>query len=72
MAKEFAYKTYFLSWSLDWRGRFYSQQSWLTPLSTDFEKSLMKFRDGCKLNAKGIDWCKSALGAAYNGTRISF
>jgi DNA-directed RNA polymerase len=72
MAKEFEFKTYFLSWSLDWRGRFYSQQSWLTPLSTDFEKSLMKFRDGCKLNAEALDWCKSALGAAYNGTRISF
>ena len=72
MAKEFEFKTYFLSWSLDWRGRFYSQQSWLTPLSTDFEKSLMKFRDGCKLNAVALDWCKSALGAAYNGTRISF
>ena len=72
MAKEFEFKTYFLSWSLDWRGRFYSQQSWLTPLSTDFEKSLMKFRDGCKLNAETLEWCKSALGAAYNGTRISF
>ena len=65
MAKEFQFKTYFLSWSLYWRGRFYSQQSWLTPLSTDFEKSLMKFRDGCKLNAEALDWCKSALGAAY-------
>ena len=32
----------------------------------------MKFRDGCKLNAEALDWCKSALGAAYNGTRISF
>lgn len=72
MAKEFEFKTYFLSWSLDWRGRFYSQQSWLTPLSTDFEKSLMKFRDGCKLNDEATDWCRSALGAAYNGTRISF
>ena len=44
----------------------------MTPLSPDFEKSLMKFRDGCKLNAEALDWCKSALGAAYNGTRISF
>ena len=32
----------------------------------------MKFRDGCKLNSEALDWCKSALGAAYNGTRISF
>ena len=72
MAKEFEFRIYFLSWSLDWRERFYSQQSWLTPLSTVFEKALMKFRDGCKLNADALDWCKSALGAAYNGTRISF
>ena len=32
----------------------------------------MKFRDGCKLNAEALDWCKSALGSAYNGTRFSF
>ena len=32
----------------------------------------MKLRDGGKLNEDALDWCKSALGAAYNGTRISF
>ena len=57
MAKEFEFKTYFLSWSLDWRGRFYSQQTWLTPLSTDFEKSLIP-----KVSEK---WRAAALGIPY-------
>ncbi len=72
MAKEYKYKTFFLSWSLDWRGRFYTQQSWLTLESTDFERSLIKFRDGCKITNDSMTWCKAALGAAFNGTRISF
>ena len=71
IAKEFEFKTFFLSWSCDWRGRYYTQQAWLSPQTTDFEKSLMKFRDGCKLNADSIEWCRAAIGAAYNGTRIS-
>jgi len=72
LAKEYQFKTFFHSWSCDWRGRFYPQQPWLTPLSTDFERALLKFRDGCKLNDDALYWCKSAIGSAYNGTRISF
>ena len=72
IAKEFEFKTFYLSWSLDWRGRYYPQQAWLTPQSTDFEKSLLKFRDGCKLDEESMNWCRRAIGAAYNGTRTSF
>lgn len=72
MAREYQFKTFFHSWSCDYRGRFYTQQPWLTPLSTDFERALIKFRDGCKLDNDALKWCKSAIGAAYNGTRISY
>ena len=48
MAKEYKHKTFYHSWFVDWRGRFYPQQSWLQPQSTDFEKSLLRFRDGCQ------------------------
>lgn len=72
VAKEFEFKTFYLSWSLDWRGRYYPQQAWLSPQSNDFEKSLLKFRDGCKLDEESMNWCRRAIGAAYNGTRISF
>ena len=72
MAKEYQFKTFFHSWSCDWRGRFYTQQPWLTPLSTDFERSLLKFRDGCKIDDDALYWCKAAIAAAYCGTSISF
>jgi DNA-directed RNA polymerase len=72
LAKEYKFKTFFLSWSLDWRGRFYAQQSWLSLESTDFERSLLKFRDGCKLSNDSLFWCKAAIGAAFNGTGDSF
>ncbi len=72
MAREYQFKTFFHSWSCDWRGRFYTQQPWLTPLSTDFERSLLKFRDGCKIDDDALCWCKAAIAAAYRGTSISF
>ena len=72
MGKQYKFKTFYLSWSLDWRGRYYTQQSWLTLESTDFERSLIKFHDGCKLNADALFWCKAAIGAAFNGSRKSF
>ena len=71
MSKQYKFKTFYLSWSLDWRGRYYTQQSWLTLESTDFERSLIKFHDGCKLNADALYWCKAAIGAAFNGSRKS-
>ena len=71
MGKQYKFKTFYLSWSLDWRGRYYTQQSWLTLESTDFERSLIKFHDGCKLNADALYWCKAAIGAAFNGSRKS-
>lgn len=41
---------FWLSWSCDFRGRIYSQQSWLDPQSRDFERSVLRFADGCRLD----------------------
>ena len=41
---------FWLSWSCDFRGRIYSQLSWLDPQSRDFERSVLRFADGCRLD----------------------
>ena len=72
MAKEFLkYPRFYLSWSNDYRGRCYPQQPWLNPQTTEFEKSLIKLADGCKLDERGVYWVKQAIGAAYLGTRLN-
>ncbi len=63
---------FFLSWSMDYRGRCYSQQPWLSPQSTDAEKALIRFADGCKLDERGEWWAAQAIGAAYLGSRLNF
>lgn len=71
LAKTYKHKTFYLSWSCDWRGRMYPQQPFLQSQGPDYERALLKFRDGCKLNADGIYWVKAAIGAAFNGSRLS-
>lgn len=72
MANEFLKQPrFYLSWSNDYRGRVYSQQAWLSPHATDAEKSLIRFADGCKLDARGEWWAAQAVGAAYLGSRLN-
>ena len=71
MAKEYKHKTFYHSWFVDWRGRFYPQQSWLQPQSTDFEKSLLRFRDGCRVTSQSLPVIYAAIGKAYLGSRDS-
>jgi DNA-directed RNA polymerase len=71
-AKEFLkYPRFYLSWSNDYRGRAYPQQPWLNPQTTEFEKALIRFADGCKLDTNGVEWVKQAVGAAYLGTSLN-
>ena len=65
------YPRFYLSWSNDYRGRVYPQQPWLSPQSTEFEKSLIRFSDGCKLDKQGEWWVCQAIGAAYIGTKLN-
>ena len=71
-AKEFlAFPRFHLSWSYDYRGRAYPVQPWLQPQSTEFEKSLIRFADGCHLDDRARWWVLHAIGAAYLGTRLN-
>lgn len=72
VAKEYRFKTFYHSWSVDYRGRYYPQQAWLHPQTTDFEKALIQFKDGCKIDNGCLDVVQQAVGAAFNGSRISF
>ena len=71
MAKEYEDLTFYLSWSADWRGRYYSQQAWLQPQSSEVEKALLRFKEGCRLDENGKRWVLIALGAAHEGTKDS-
>ena len=62
------YPRFYLSWSYDYRARCYSQQPWLSPHSTSFEKALLRFADGKRLDELGEKQVLIALGAAYLGT----
>jgi DNA-directed RNA polymerase len=71
-AEEFLkYPRFYLSWSNDYRGRCYPQQPWLNPQTTEFEKSLIRFAEGCKLDDRGLWWVKQAIGTAYLGSRLN-
>ena len=64
-----SHSRFYLSWSCDFRGRCYDQQTWLGRQKSDFEKSLLTFADGCRLDPKAEDWAAQAVGAAYLGSR---
>ena len=63
---------FYLSWSCDYRGRAYTQQPFLQPQSTEVEKALIKFADGCRLDESGLRWVERAIGASFIGTKGSF
>jgi DNA-directed RNA polymerase len=73
LAKEYLKQPrFYLSWSCDYRGRMYPQQSFLTEHSSDFERSLLIFADGCKLDMSGQEYAAQAVGEAYKGSKISY
>ena len=63
---------FYLSWSADYRSRIYPQQSLLQPQSSDHEKSILTFADGCKLDKRGETWAAQAVGAARLGSKKPF
>jgi DNA-directed RNA polymerase len=66
------YPRFYLSWSADYRGRAYAQQPFLQPQSTEFEKSLIRFADGCRLDENDQRWVEIGIGASFLGTKGSF
>ncbi len=63
---------FYLSWSCDYRGRMYPQQSFLTEDSNDFERSLITFSDGCKLNERGLEYAAEAVAETNIGSKVSY
>ncbi len=63
---------FYLSWSCCYRGRFYPQQSFLTEDASDFERSLLTFSDGCKLDKRGEEYAAQAVAEAYIGSKVSY
>ena len=63
---------FYLSWSCDYRGRMYSQQPLLDQQKNDFQKALVIFADGCKLDESGKEYAAQALGAAFNGSKTAY
>ena len=63
---------FYLSWSCDYRGRMYTQQALLHRQSSDVEKSLVTFADGCKLDKRGEYWAGQAIGSAFLGSKYGY
>ena len=63
---------FYLSWSCDYRGRMYSQQSFLDQQKNDSQRALVTFADGCRLDERGMNWAANAIGAAYRGSKITY
>jgi len=61
---------FYLSWSCDYRGRMYPQQSYLTQDASDFERALLTFSDGCKLHSSGEEFAAQAVAEASIGSKV--
>ena len=73
LARKFLTKPrFYLSWSCDYRGRMYTQQSLLHRQSTDMEKALLTFSDGCELDDRGEYWASQAIGSAFLGSKHGY
>lgn len=71
VAQEYKKKDIFNPWSLDFRGRAYPISTYLQPQAPEFEKALIRFKEGCHLDERGELWALRAIGGAYNGSKIS-
>ena len=74
LANEYACKNeFYYAWSADHRGRLYPISRILHVQSSDFERSLLRFKQGCELTtASSLKWVKRAVGAAYLGGSDSY
>ena len=52
------YKEIFFSYNVDFRGRLYPIQQYLSPQGSDFTKPMLEFGRGKKLTERGVYWLK--------------
>ncbi len=59
VARDYRSKEFFFSYQLDFRGRLYPLQKWLTPQSAGNSKALLQFSQGCPIaNEEELFWFK--------------
>ena len=63
--KVFKNKSFYLPWSLDYRGRAYPIPSFLTPHDTDFGKSLLMFDEPAFMTHDAEGWLKFQVATTY-------
>lgn len=63
---------FYHGYSLDFRGRAYTICELLSPQSSDFDRGLICFANGQKLNDKGRYWQKVNLANLFDQDKISF
>lgn len=56
VVRKFEDKTFYIPWSLDYRGRMYPLPSFVTPQGTDFDKSLMRFHKESFMTPEAEQW----------------
>lgn len=56
---------FFLPWSLDYRGRAYPIPAFLTPMDTDFGKSLLRFATESYMTPEAEDWLAFSVATTY-------
>lgn len=58
--------------SMDFRGRFYYDPSYLTPQGTDLAKGMLQFANGVSLTERGLWWMKVHAANSYGVDKVSF
>jgi DNA-directed RNA polymerase, mitochondrial len=73
LAKKFSgYREIFFTWTADFRGRLYPQQSALNPQTDDVAKGLLEFAHGKPLGTNGARWLKIHGANCFGIDKVSF
>ncbi len=59
-------------WTLDWRGRMYPVQGFISPQGDDSGKALLEFNEGKALGKRGVYWLSIHLANKYGEDKVSF
>ena len=70
-ARRFIGKTFYLPWSLDYRGRAYPIPPFLTPQDTDFGKSLIRFAEEAEVTPIAEEWLAFQVATTYGLDKAS-
>lgn len=73
MASQYSrYDQFWFVYQLDSRGRMYASSSGLSPQGTDYNKALLKFKNGRPLGEKGLFWLAVHGANCFGVDKVSF